>query len=277
MKPLLKKVIQISGWISIHRKIQDHWIWGEKPFSKGQAWIDILMMVNHEDKKILLGSELVEVKRGSRVTSIRKLCERWGWSNTKVRTFLRLLEEDNMLIVKSDTKKTVLTVVSYSDYQDTKDTKNNTKASRKRHESDTKATRKHTNNNDNNDNNDNKDIYKYIVEYLNERTNKNFRYSTKATQRFIDARLNEGFTLDDFKKVIDIKANQWTGSSMESYLRPQTLFGTKFESYLNEEVSINGKYTGSSNGKVQENQRARPDLSHIGFKGTGEIDESDVF
>ena len=94
----------------------------------------------------------------------------------------------------------------------------------------------------------NKEIYKYIVEYLNEKANKNFKPTTKSTQRLINARLNEGFSLDDFKKVIDIKSSQWLGTEMEKYLRPQTLFGTKFESYLNENEggSVNGKSRGNN-------------------------------
>lgn len=223
------------GWISIHRKIKEHWVWEEKPFSKGQAWIDLLMMANHEDKKVLLGAELIEVKRGSRITSIRKLCDRWGWSNTKVNTFLKLLKQDGMIEIKSDTKKTTLTIVNYSDYQYSE----NHKTSDKNHASDTQATRKHTNNNDNNDNNDNK--YKSVVDYLNKKANKNFKSTTKGTQRFINARMNEGFTLDDFIKVIDKKTNQWLGGEMEQYLRPQTLFGTKFESYLNERGVRDGR------------------------------------
>ena len=146
-------VNNLSGWISIHRKIQDNWIWQEKPFSKGQAWIDLLMMVNHEDKTILLGNELIEVKRGSRITSIRQLCDKWGWSNTKVKNFLNLLEKDNMLVVKSDSKKTTITVVNYNDYQDTNDSKNDTRTTDKRQPNDSKTTQEHTNNNDNNDNN----------------------------------------------------------------------------------------------------------------------------
>lgn len=94
----------------------------------------------------------------------------------------------------------------------------------------------------------NKDIYKYIVEYLNRKCNKNFKHTTKSNQRLINARLNEGFSLDDFKKVIDIKSSQWLGTDMEKYLRPQTLFGTKFESYLNENEggSVNGKPRGNN-------------------------------
>lgn len=84
----------------------------------------------------------------------------------------------------------------------------------------------------------NKNIIKDIVEYLNLKTNSSYRYSSDKTRRTINARLNEGFTLDDFKKVIDIKTTQWLGDQkMEQYLRPETLFGTKFESYLNTKLS----------------------------------------
>ena len=132
-----------QGWISIHRQLQSHWLWEDKPFSRGQAWVDILMLANHDDKKFLLGNELVEVKCGSFITSIAKLCEKWGWSNTKVVKFLDLLENDGMLIRKSDTKKTLITIENYGVYQVPNDTK---------------TTQKHTNNNDNNDNNDNNTI-----------------------------------------------------------------------------------------------------------------------
>ena len=77
--------------------------------------------------------------------------------------------------------------------------------------------------------------FKEIVEHLNKATNSNYRHSTKATQQIIKARFNEGFTLNDFIKVIDTKTNEWINdNNMAKYLRPQTLFGTKFESYLNQ-------------------------------------------
>jgi len=79
--------------------------------------------------------------------------------------------------------------------------------------------------------------YKEIVDYLNKVCLAKFRASTQATRRLIHARWEEGFRLTDFKKVIDIKAAQWLeDNKMYIYLRPQTLFGTKFESYLNEVV-----------------------------------------
>lgn len=79
------------------------------------------------------------------------------------------------------------------------------------------------------------DIYIDIVEYLNKKANKNYKHNSDKTRRFIDARLNEGFTLEDFKKVIDNKCRSWLNDErMNQYLRPETLFGTKFEAYLNE-------------------------------------------
>lgn len=78
-------------------------------------------------------------------------------------------------------------------------------------------------------------IYNNIVEYLNKKTNSSFKPTTKSTQSHIKARLNEGFVEDDFKKVIDVKTEQWLkDNKMKQYLRPETLFGTKFEGYLQE-------------------------------------------
>lgn len=121
-----------SGWIKLHRSIMDHWVWEDKPFSKGQAWIDLLMQVNHTERKVMLGNELVTVERGAMVTSIRKLCDRWGWSNTKVRNFLRLLEQDGMLEVRNDTRKTVLKVRNYDVFQARESDENDTKTTPER-------------------------------------------------------------------------------------------------------------------------------------------------
>ncbi len=78
------------------------------------------------------------------------------------------------------------------------------------------------------------ELHKQVIEYLNDKTNKKFTIKNKQTIRFINARLKEGFNIDDFKKVIDVKSEKWLNSSMEDYLRPQTLFSAKMEGYLNE-------------------------------------------
>ena len=86
------------------------------------------------------------------------------------------------------------------------------------------------------DSSSNKEIYVSIISYLNEKANTNYRASSKKTRTCIHARLDEGFTLDDFKTVIDKKTAEWMESEWEKFLRPETLFGTKFESYLNAKI-----------------------------------------
>lgn len=104
-------------------------------------------------------------------------------------------------------------------------------------------------------------IYSSIISYLNEKANTNYRISSSKTKTLIKARLNEGFVENDFKTVIDNKTSEWIHTDMEKYLRPETLFGTKFESYLNQKVG--GKHgnnrlssfrqnTGTSEGKFAD-------------------------
>lgn len=78
-----------------------------------------------------------------------------------------------------------------------------------------------------------KELYSSVIEYLNQKAGTKYKASSKKTQSLIHARTAEGFTLDDFKTVIDKKCAEWIGSDMEKFLRPETLFGTKFEGYLN--------------------------------------------
>ena len=109
----------MTGWIKLHRKLQDCWIWLEKePFDKRSAWVDLLLTANHSDKKILFNGELITVKRGQILTSIRKLAERWKWSYDKTSRFLKLIESDGMLRKESDNCRTLLTIENYEVYQD---------------------------------------------------------------------------------------------------------------------------------------------------------------
>lgn len=83
----------MEGWISLYRQIVDNWIWNIKePFDKRSAWIDLLLMVNHENKKIELNGQIIEVERGQKITSLDKLSKRWKWSRHKVSDFLNRLE-----------------------------------------------------------------------------------------------------------------------------------------------------------------------------------------
>ncbi|MBH1941666.1 hypothetical protein I5677_12255 [Mobilitalea sibirica] len=108
----------MDGWVSIYRELTEGWLWEDKPFSKGQAWIDLIILANYKDAKISLGNEIILVKRGSFITSELKLMERWGWSKTKVRSFLNQLQNDEKIVKKTDRKKTTITLVNYGLYQD---------------------------------------------------------------------------------------------------------------------------------------------------------------
>ena len=87
-----------------------------------------------------------------------------------------------------------------------------------------------------------------VINYLNKKTGKNFKSTTKKTKSYINARLNEGFKEEDFYKVIDIKSSQWMYSDMNKFLRPSTLFSNNFEGYLNEVCVSNDKCTYESKG-----------------------------
>lgn len=85
--------------------------------------------------------------------------------------------------------------------------------------------------------------YVEIINYLNHATGKNYRSSTSKNKALIKARWNDGFTKEDFQKVIDTKVAEWKNSAdMSKYLRPETLFGTKFEGYLNQQANTTDEY-----------------------------------
>lgn len=224
----------MDGWVSVHRKITENWLWKDKPFAKGQAWVDLIMLASYSENKFALGNELITVEKGSFVTSELKLMDRWGWSKTKVRSFLDLLQKDEMIVKKTDHKKTTITVVNYSDYQELETIK---KPQKNREETASRPQKNTINkkNKDNKDNNSNNvELIKDIVNYLNEKAGTSYRYDSAVTQKHINARMAEKYTLDDFKTVIDKKTAEWKNTDMAKYIRPETLFGSKFENYLNQ-------------------------------------------
>lgn len=113
----------MEGWISIHRQLQEHWLWKSKePFDKRSAWIDLLLMANHQKEKIEFDKDFIEVERGQRITSLEKLANRWKWSRHKVSDYLNQLEQDGMLVQVRDNKKTLISIENYDKYQVQKET-----------------------------------------------------------------------------------------------------------------------------------------------------------
>lgn len=109
----------MSGWIKIHRSIKDHWLYTEKRvFSRFEAWNDILLTVNYSDAQTLIKGKLYNVKRGESILSLDSWAKRWGWEKSTVRRFLKLLENESMVVLDSDNVTTRLTVCKYESYQD---------------------------------------------------------------------------------------------------------------------------------------------------------------
>lgn len=102
------------------------------------------------------------------------------------------------------------------------------------------------------DKEEDKELYTLVVSYLNEKAGTNYKPTTAKTKTAIHARAAEGFTLDDFKTVIDKKCKEWIGTEYEKYLRPETLFGTKFEGYLNAKQTDRSDANGSTTGNTKK-------------------------
>lgn len=107
-----------KGYIKLYRQIQDCWVWtSPNPFDERSAWIDLLMLANHDDKTTMFDQKLVTVKRGQRITSVRLLADRWHWGKTRTLNFLKNLEADKMIVREADSRKTLITIVNYEKFQ----------------------------------------------------------------------------------------------------------------------------------------------------------------
>lgn len=144
-----------NGWISLHRRFQSHWLWKEKrKLSKAEAWIDILMTVNHSNEKVMIKGLLIDVKRGQSVLSLDSWASRWGWNKSAVKRLFNLLQSESMIVTESVTITTRLTVCNYDCYQGRRNA-DETQMKRLRNADETQMKPNNNDNKDNNVNNDN--------------------------------------------------------------------------------------------------------------------------
>lgn len=106
-----------KGFIKIDRKIQANWLWGEKPYSKGQAWIDMLLRANWADGRIKHNGEFVAVKRGQLYKSEVELAKTWGWSRGKVRRFVNVLVHERMVVQHTVQGISLFSICNFEKYQ----------------------------------------------------------------------------------------------------------------------------------------------------------------
>lgn len=107
-----------KGWIILHRKIQDNYLWQSSTrFDERSAWIDLLLLASHEGRTIRINGEALEVEPGQRITSLGKLAERWRWNRKTVKKYLLELQEHGMIKCVFTKRWTSVFIVNYSKYQ----------------------------------------------------------------------------------------------------------------------------------------------------------------
>ena len=105
-----------SGWIKLHRGLQDHWLW-DCEFSYAQAWIDLLLGAGHKPTKIMIKGQVIELKRGQQSRSEVTLSKQWRWSRGKVRRFLNQCLNDGMIEVEAGHLTSIISICNYDSYQ----------------------------------------------------------------------------------------------------------------------------------------------------------------
>jgi uncharacterized phage protein (TIGR02220 family) len=232
------------GFVVFHRKVTE-WCWYKKPYML-RLFTHLILMANHRPQQW----EGVTVERGQLVTGRLALSEQTGISQQSIRTCLTRLERTGEISVKSTNKFSIITICNYDKYQGQKNEANQQSTSNQPAINQQLT----TNNNENNENKEETTMSSAtaldpdtspsslekngvpvakIIAHLNTAAQRDFKPAVKATRAKIKARWAEGHRLSDFLAVIDHKADEWlTDEKMQQYLRPETLFGTKFESYL---------------------------------------------
>lgn len=141
----------MEGWVSIHRQLSENPLWTCEPFSRGQAWVDLILLASHKKSYFYKRGVKIDVERGSLAWSEKALSERWKWSRSKVRKFLNDLEKEQQIVLQKSNVTQVVTVKNYDKYQQ--------KEPQTVPQKDTKKTpkepQKDTYNNVNNENNEN--------------------------------------------------------------------------------------------------------------------------
>lgn len=230
-----------TGWVKLYRALLD-WQWYDDVSVKC-VFIHLLLSANHAQsywKGISIG-------RGQKWTSVGKLAKECGLSEKQVRIAIDKLQKTGEIVSEGASNGTMLTVCKYDTYQSSERTEGEQTGKRGANGGQAEGEQRATNNKNKNIKNDEEqqevntnvspekdDNVIWVIAVLNKKAGTSFKANAKATQRLINARIKDGYTGNDFKAVITHKVKQWADDpEMSQYLRPSTLFGTKFEAYLN--------------------------------------------
>ena len=277
----------MAGWIKLYRELGDKPIWLESTSDQRSVLMALLMMVNYEPNKWEWQGKQYECMPGQVITSLPKIAERAGKgvSIQNVRTALKRFEKLGFLTDESTNKNRLITIVNWAIYQGSDDEPNrqtNRQLTGNQQAANRQLTAIKNIRTKEDKNKEVKDIveqeldpipYREIIDYLNQKAGKNFKHSAAGNKKVIKARWNEGCKIDQFKRVIDIKCQDWLNDeNMNQYLQPSTLFGNKFDQYLNQRK-------GNSNGAPQKSEEAlmMDELSRRRMADMPKVDPSEFF
>ena len=277
----------MAGWIKLYRELGDKPIWLESTSDQRSVLIALLMMVNYEPNKWEWQGKQYECMPGQVITSLPKIAERSGKgvSIQNVRTALKRFEKLGFLTDESTNKNRLITIVNWAIYQGSDDEPNrqtNKQLTGNQQAANRQLTAIKNIRTKEEKNKEVKDIveqepdpipYREIIDYLNQKAGKSFKHSAAGNKKVIKARWNEGYKLDQFKRVVDNKCQDWLNDEkMSQYLQPSTLFGNKFDQYLNQRK-------GNSNGAPQKSEEAlmMDELSRRRMADMPKVDPSEFF
>lgn len=106
-----------EGWITLHRQIQNNPLWQAEKFTKGQAWIDLLMEANHKEMHIMLRGIKINLMRGQTAKALKTFARNWRWSEWRVRNFFNYLQGEGMITYTAGNTTTITTILNYEQYQ----------------------------------------------------------------------------------------------------------------------------------------------------------------
>ena len=230
-----------SGWIRIYRSIRKHWLYPKnRPLTELEAWITILIEVNHESEKVRIGYEIYECNKGEKYYSLDTWAKIFHWNKSKVRRFFILLQNDLMIELKSVQKTTHLIVCNYDTYQSMRND-NETIVKRKRNDGETMVKPIEEYKNIKNENND-KNIYVDFLNKFNYILQRKYKVLDDKTKRQLNARIKEGFTIEDILLAAKNCSKDQYHLENPQYLTPEFITRPdKLQKYLN--VSTDKKQT----------------------------------